>query len=126
GPIPPEVLAQGMLNEGYQAFGKGDIEGARKTFETVVANFPSVSGGYNNLGFVLLTVGDAAPAKAAFVKARELGYEQRQLLDANIATTQYLVGDSADALVLFEHCLATYGFTGEAVLMGINENQVFP
>jgi len=121
GPVPADVL----LMDGYHAFAEGDADRAERIFRDVVERYPNAPGGHNNLGFVLLSKGDAATALASFTKARELGYELTEVSYANYGTAVYLVGNYDLAVRLFEYCLQQV-FRGVATLFVINESKVFP
>jgi hypothetical protein len=125
GPLPRATAAARKLNEGYGAFAAGDLPRAQAIFEEVVRDYPEVPGGHNNLGFVLLERGAADEALAAFLRARELGFSQPELLDANIGCTYYVQGNPAAAALLFEQCLRVYGFRGAAMLYGIDGSRLF-
>jgi tetratricopeptide (TPR) repeat protein len=119
--------ASRLLDSGYHAFTSGDLAAAEAAFRDVVARFPSDAGGHNNLGFVLLSAGKAAPAIEAFQRARELGYAYPELLDANIGCAHYLLGDLVSAQIFFEQCLRVHGFKApQAVLFGIHGKRLFP
>ncbi|HEV2035792.1 MAG TPA: tetratricopeptide repeat protein [Candidatus Dormibacteraeota bacterium] len=126
GPLPRAIAASGKLSDGYKAFEAGDIAKAQQVFQDVVAEFPEVAMGHNNLGFVLLLQGHPDQALAAFTKARELNYFQPEILDANVACAHYLRGDPAVASIFFQQCLRVYGYAGQAVLFGIDNSHLFP
>jgi len=125
GPLPREVAAARKLHDGYEAFSRGEIDDAQRIFQEVVAEFPEIANGHNNLGFVLLGKGEAIAALAAFAKARELKYPEEGLLDANMACAHYLMGDPVAAFIFFEQCLRTRGFQSQAFLYGINDSELF-
>ena len=125
GPVPRVLAASRKLSAGYEAFAGGDVAKAQQAFEEVVAEFPEISGGHNNLGFVLLGQAKAEGALVAFLKARELRFPQPELLEANMACAYYLLRNAAAAALLFEQCLRTYGFAGTAILYGIEEARLF-
>jgi hypothetical protein len=62
---------------------------------------------------------------AAFTKARELGYVQPEILDANLACGLYLLGDAVGAAISFQRCLGAPRFTAPAVLFGITDSRLF-
>jgi len=118
--------AVAKLSVGYEAFSRSDLTTAQQNFQEVVADLPEFAHGHNNLGFVLLAQGQAGAALASFSRARQLGFPQAELLDANLACCYYVVGDAGVASLLFQQCLATYGFGGRAFLFGINDSGLFP
>lgn len=126
GPVPPGAQADVRLMEGYRAFLASEIALAEEIFRDVTVQFPTNPGGHNNLGFVLLAKGEGEAAKRAFLKAREFGYVQPELNDANVACADYLLGDPGAALIIFKRCLEAYGFKGQAVLYGIGASGLFP
>ncbi|MHB8630514.1 MAG: tetratricopeptide repeat protein [Candidatus Limnocylindria bacterium] len=126
GPVPTAVQAAQLLQQGYRTFGAGDVAGAAKIFKEVTERFPQEPGGHNNLGFVLLSVGDAAAALDAFQRARELGYPQDEISDANVASALYLTGDASAAAEMFADCLRTHVFGTPATLFGIGAKGLFP
>ncbi len=125
GPLPADQEPYRKLVEGYQAFGRGEVDAALEIFRDVAARFPNIAMAHNNLGFVLLGQGQAALAQEAFTKARELAFLQPEILDANMACAQYQSGDPTSALTAFEQCLRVRGFRGEAVLYGIAGSKLF-
>jgi hypothetical protein len=120
------VPAAAQLVEGYHAFEAGEHDRAEAIFRDVVTRFPTVPGGYNNLGFVRLAQGDARGALQSFVKARELGYEYTEITFANIACAMYLAGDYKAASQLFETCLEQPALRATGMLFGINDESLFP
>jgi len=122
---PGAASPEERLNEGYLAYNRGDSTAALEIFKDITLQFPRFPGGYNNLGFVLLAEGNAAAALEAFAKARELGFGQPEILDANVACAQYLLGDPTAALQHFQRCIQDHGFNAEAVLFGVNGRELF-
>jgi hypothetical protein len=118
--------ANALLRDGYAAFNRGDTADAEAMFRTLAARFPKVADGHNNLGFVLLAKGDAAAALEAFAEARQLGYLQNEINDANVACALYLSGDAAAALRVFTDCLQTHVFRTPATLFCIGPSGLFP
>ncbi|MGH2406456.1 MAG: tetratricopeptide repeat protein [Candidatus Limnocylindrales bacterium] len=118
--------AEELLSSGYADFGRGNVDAAEATFRRVVNRFPMIATGHNNLGFVLLSKRDATGALEAFAKAKELGYVQDEISDANVACALYLSGDPAAALRGFADCLQTHLFRSTATLFGIGPSELFP
>lgn len=121
-----QTEASQLLGDGYEAFNRGDASAAEAAFRSLVDRFPRIAGGHNNLGFVLLARGEAAAAWAAFSRAKELGYPQNEIGDANMACALYLAGDAAGALRGFVDCLQTHIFSTPATLFGIGASGLFP
>jgi len=126
GTVSEEAEAGALLMDGYRAFNRGETAGAEAIFRDVVARFPRIAGGHNNLGFVLLAKGDAEDALEAFTEATRLGYTQSEITTANMACAVYLMGEAKAALDLFEHCLQREIFRSRATLFGINGRRLFP
>lgn len=126
GNVSEEAEANALLRHGYQAFNQGDTATAEAIFRDVVARFPRVASGHNNLGFVLLAKGDAAVALETFSRAKELGYPQNEIGDANVACALYVAGDAASAIRIFTDCLRTHIFRTPATLFGIGASGLFP
>lgn len=120
-----DVPAGAQLVEGYHAFESGQHDRAEEIFRDVVARFPTVPGGYNNLGFVRLARRDATGALQSFMKARELGYEYTEISFANIACAFYLSGDYKSAARFFETCLDQAALRATGMLFGINGENLF-
>jgi tetratricopeptide (TPR) repeat protein len=64
--------AQKEYDKGADAFKRGDLEPARKQFESAIAAYPNYASAYNLLGMTLMRQGQAQPAQQAFEKAIEL------------------------------------------------------
>lgn len=122
----PREEAGTRLNEGYAAFASGKVEEAKGIFEGLVEQFPDFAAGHNNLGFVLLSMGDGQRALEAFDHARALGYSQPEILDANIGCAHYVRGDPVSASIFFDQCLRVHGYRGGALLYGIASEGLFP
>jgi Family of unknown function (DUF6941)/Tetratricopeptide repeat len=114
------------LQEGVVAFSMGETAIAESLFREVVEHHPEVAEGHNNLGFILLSQGQAAEAREEFVQASRFNFDRDELLDANVACCDYLLHDYAAALSLFEGCLTALPFTAPSVLFGISEGELFP
>jgi tetratricopeptide (TPR) repeat protein len=113
------------IEEGFAAFGVGDIDGAEQRFRGVVDAMPSMAVAHNNLGFVLLSKGHAEEALASFKQAQEVGFDRPELLDANMGCCYYLLGTPQAALALFDNCLNARAFTGSSVLHGVKGDGLF-
>lgn len=118
--------AQALVNAGYVAFERGDVAGAERSFRAAVARSPSLSTAHNNLGFALLSKGEAQGALNAFAEAKRLGYPQNEISDANLGSAMYIAGDYDAALQVFTDCLKTHVFRGPAVLFAIGSEGLFP
>lgn len=127
----PDIEAAILLTDGHRAFSQGDAATAEKLFRAAIDRLapqnPSglLAVAHNNLGFVLLPK-DALEAKRELQRANELGYEQPEINDANLACAGYLLGEFGEALALFQRCLRSRGFEGFALLYGISEEELFP
>jgi hypothetical protein len=80
----------------------------------------------DSLGFILLGKGDAIGARTAFATAKELGYGQDEILDANLACATYLLGDYATAAREFTTSRDTHVFRAPATLFAIGPTGLFP
>lgn len=125
-PSGGEVPADAHLMEGYRAFADGEHDRAEEIFRDVIERFPTVPGGYNNLGFVRLAKRDAVGALRSFIRARELGYEYTEIGFANIGCAVYLAGDYKAALRFFDTCLQQAALRSTGMLFGINGEDLFP
>jgi hypothetical protein len=124
--VAAQTQAGKLLAAGYEAFNRGEVDAAEAAFKILVDRFPNLPGGHNNLGFVLLARGEATAALEAFTKAKQLGYPQDEIGDANVACALYLAGDAAGALRGFVDCLQTHIFSTPATLFGIGASGLFP
>src|ERR1700758_368060 len=64
--------AQVIYSQGMAALAKGDLNGARESFEKVVRLAPSSPEAHNSLGWVLMEQGQIDPAIAQFRSALKL------------------------------------------------------
>lgn len=126
GQVSDDHEVETLLQEGFNAFGRGDSDSAEETFRKVAERFPHAAGGHNNLGFVLLARGDAKGALDAFARAKDLGFPQNEITDANVAAASYVLGDTVKALAMFVTCLRERIFRTPAVLFGIGSSGLFP
>ncbi len=115
-----------LLTQGFKAYTAGDLAAAEKIFREITERFPDSADGQNNLGFVLLSKGDAEAGKRAFLRARELGYSRLEVSDANIAAADYVLGDFSAAGALFQGCLKQYSAPGGSTLLGLGPRGLFP
>jgi hypothetical protein len=123
--IPPEVEARLKIQQAYAAYGAGDAAGAEEIFQEITTRFPSVPEGHNNLGFLVLGKREADIALEHFTRARALGFDRPELLDANVGCVYYLKGDPASGSSFFQRCLAVHLFRISAVLYGIEGDHLF-
>ncbi len=112
------------LQRGYAAYAKGDVESAERIFRGVTEMFPTVSDAHNNLAFIALSKGRVSEALKGFERASELGYSRRDVLDFNIACSQYMLRDYRSALEGFERCVRTHTPSQGATLLAIDEEQL--
>jgi Tfp pilus assembly protein PilF len=122
----PEAVWAARLDEGVNAFSAGETQKAEEMFRAVIQHRPNSGTAHNNLAFVQLSQGKVVEARAEFMEAYALNFDRPELLDANIACCDYLLGDYAPALERFERCLKARPFMGSSVLFGIEEDGLFP
>jgi hypothetical protein len=114
-----------LMHQGYAAFGEGNMEGAEQAFRAVTDRFPSLPGGHNNLAYILLSKADTKGALAELARARDLGYPQPEILNANVAAATYLDGDFTSARDQYIECFRSQIFRIPALLFGISESGLF-
>ncbi len=109
----------------FASLGVKDLENAERNFRAIIRTIPSLGIAHNNLGFVLLAKGQVEDALAAFKRAEEVGSDRLELIEANMACCQYLLGNTAASSALFEDCLDTRSFTRSGMLYGISGDRLF-
>jgi hypothetical protein len=115
-----------LLQTAYTAFAAGEAKTAAALIRQVTERFPNEPSAWNNLGFVLLADRQAASAKEALIRARNLGYARPEIVEANLGCAEYLLNNPRAALVSFERCIHELGFTPSALLFGIGGQELFP
>lgn len=131
GPLAPSVsepinTLEAALRSGYETFMRGDMLGALAIFNDLAIRFPGSPDVQNNLGFTLLAQGQAGPALAAFQRAAEGRYQLKELLDANIACCQFLLGNHRAALEAFTGLLTARLQTSPVMLFLLGRTQARP
>jgi tetratricopeptide (TPR) repeat protein len=123
--VTPESVASSLLGSAYHAFFAGRLERAEELVRAVVDRYPSVAGGQNNLGFLLLIEGRYEEAQTHLERAAQLDYDLREVLDFNVACCRYALGDFGAALEGFRGCLA-HPSISDAVLCVVTEEALNP
>ncbi len=129
---PQGVVAVADLKVPKQArkeFDKGNREATRKNwtaaledFQAAIRDYPPYARAYNNLGFVLVQVGDVAGARAAFQKAIEVNDHYAHAY-VNLGHLLYNLGDYAGAESAMSKAVAVDPRNLEA-LMGLASAQL--
>lgn len=115
------------VQSGYLAFASGRQSEAVSIFTDLVARFPDVPVIRNNLGFVLLENGQAKEALDQFAMAARAHFDRSELLDANIACCEYLLGNYSSAETRFIRCSETRSYLGaQSYLYGLEGSEAFP
>lgn len=104
--VTPESVAGSLLSSAYHEFFAGRLAEAQSLVRAVVERYPLVAGGHNNLGFLLLVDGRYEDALRHLQRASQLEFDEREVLDFNLACCRYALGDFTDALEGFAACLA--------------------
>jgi tetratricopeptide (TPR) repeat protein len=123
--LSPDPLATG-LQEGFNAFGRGQSDAALAIFEDLIEKFPASPHAQNNRGFVLLGLGRPDDALNSFNAALEMGYPLTEITRANIATAHYLQGRYPEAVAGFQSLLATQPHAPFSVLFAIERDTLRP
>jgi len=66
-PVTPVAVAGNVL--GFNQWARGDLEGARQTFQTLMREYPDFEWPYGNLGALLIQTGDLDGANAVLEQA---------------------------------------------------------
>jgi hypothetical protein len=114
------------LVRGYQLFATGNLAGAQSTFERLIQLFPHSPDAHNNFAYLLLALGNPQAALPGFQKAVELGHTQLELVTANIACCQFLLGDVAKALETFQNLFRGALRGPQATLFGLGHDSMKP
>jgi len=100
-PAPDNTLA-GALGAGFKAFMSGDRAEASRIFGRLVERFPDSPDAHNNLGFTLLAEQHVREARESFIAALDKRPQYRELVEANLAVCNFLLGDQIEAADRFE------------------------
>jgi len=128
GSPPPAVsepvnTLEAALKSGFETFLRGDIAGAFAIFTNLAQRFPGSADVQNNLGFTLLAQGNPEAALSAFQRAAEGHYQHRELLDANVACCQFLLGDHQGAYDAFTHLVTASSRTASVLLFLLGRSE---
>lgn len=103
------ILSPGDANSwlalGTQYVGQGEVEGAERSFEQVLALAPESAEGYNNLGVIYARQGAHEQAIAAFEKALDL-QPGTAAIEQNLALSLLVLQDFEGALSHYQAALA--------------------
>ena len=127
-PGPTQSAVGGGLIElavGLEAFKTGDLIRAEQLFRQFTVTQPANALGHNNLGFVLLAQQRASEALEELQRASELGLDNPELTEANIACCEYLLDGYTEALSGFEKCFAEFSTNKAVILFGIRGERLF-
>ncbi|HUQ50114.1 MAG TPA: tetratricopeptide repeat protein [Terriglobales bacterium] len=102
--VPPRALSE--LEKGTRALSDQSWKAARSSFEKAIEIYPSYDLAYNNLGVVLMELGETAKGRQAFEKAVELnGSFPRALI--NLAKIELAEKRFAQAYLLLQKAAST-------------------
>lgn len=124
GPAPRVETIQGF-NEAVAAYQAGDIAGAIDILRKLVAEYPTVAMGHNNLGFTLLAAGQVAEGLAHLQRAEDLQFDRQDVLRMNMACAHYGLGHYGDAAQRLRSLTEPGVFIAGAFLLGICETGLF-
>lgn len=113
-----------LNNLGKLAWANEQLEEALEAFRNVTRTHPGFAESHNNLGFVLLELGRPDEAKQAFIEAQRLSFEHPELLEANMACCEYLLGHADIALNGFSACYRVRSMPGPASLFELAGDQL--
>jgi tetratricopeptide (TPR) repeat protein len=125
-PGQPHVTREpAQLLKEFAALDANDLEDAERTARAVIGQMPTYGMAYNTLGFLLLGRGLVRDALDAFHRAEELSPDRLELIEANIASCQYVLGNAAASSALFDNCLNVRSFAQGGILHGISGANLF-
>lgn len=125
-PAQPRVTREpAQLLKEFGALDANDLENAERTARAVIGQMPTYGMAYNTLGFLLLGRGLARDALDAFQRAEKLSPDRLELIEANMASCHYLLGNAAASSALFDNCLNVRSFTQGGILHGISGHRLF-
>ena len=122
----PVNTLEAALQTGFQTFTRGDVAGAAAIFLDLATRFPGSPDVQNNLGFTLLAQGQPQDALDAFHRAANGGYRLTELLNANIACCQFLLGNHENSLELYLNLLKTSVQTLPVILFLLGRTEARP
>ena len=114
------------LASGYLLFARGNLAEALSAFERLIRLFPRSPDAHNNHAYVLLASGQPRPAMEGFERAIELRHSQLELVTANIACCQFLLGDFPTALESFKSLFRAALRSPQATLFGLGTDSMKP
>ena len=106
-PIYPILKLGAYNNLGNLLKEKGDLNGAKKAYETILKIDPSFVIGYYNLGMTYKAMGLFKEAIAAYVKAIDLNSEYAQAYQ-NLGVVLLKAGYVEDSLIAFKEAIHLY------------------
>jgi hypothetical protein len=119
-----EASLQTILTAGYNAFVEGETEKAWAIFDEALKTAPGSPDAHNDYGFLNLSRGRPSEALVLFERARELGYELTELLDANIACCHYLLGKYQGAFAEFRRLMGSEFQNTPSVLFALDRDGI--
>lgn len=120
----PQAARELKLTDGYNAFGEGRFEDARRIFREMTEEFPDYAESWNNLGFLQLILREPAEAEKSFQTARASGYGKEDIIEINLACCAYALGKFGDALTAFQAAFKVDSFTESSTLLGLVNDDV--
>ncbi|HVD03834.1 MAG TPA: hypothetical protein VNF75_06845 [Candidatus Dormibacteraeota bacterium] len=112
-----------VLQVARQAFMAADYDQATRLFRVATELDPDSAVAENNLGFLLLSQGDAQRAIDHFERAERLTFEDPMFLTMNFGCAKYLLGDYAAASEYFAQTLKLPAPSG-GWLLQIRDNEL--
>ena len=124
-PIYPILKLGAYNNLGNLLKEKGDLNGAKKAYETILKIDPSFVIGYYNLGMTYKAMGLFKEAIAAYVKAIDLNPEYAQAYQ-NLGVVLLKAGYVEDSLIAFKEAIHLYNkqnniFAAEQLRKGLKD-----
>ncbi len=92
---------------GEELFAKGDMEGARNAFDTVLKTNPGCADAHNNLGVLYWQIGEIQTAMDHFTEALEINPDNRDVV-VNCAAVLTSQGDIENAAALYKMYLKSH------------------
>ncbi len=124
-PIYPILKLGAYNNLGNLLKEKGDLNGAKKAYETTLKIDPSFTSGYYNLGMTLKAMGLFKDAIASYVKAIDLNPEYAQAYQ-NLGVVLLKTGYVEDSLTAFKEAIHLHNkqnnlFAAEQLRKGLKD-----